>query len=316
MSDIFISHAERDYATVEAVARGLESAGYATWFHERDSAGGASYLIQTREAIVEAKAVVLIVSRASLASHQVTKEVVRAHETHRPLIPLLVGVTDAQYKELQPEWEEAIGAATSLVIPPEGVDAILPRVLRGLQKMGISPGGPVKEIPAPPQPVQSTVSAPPASPMPPSPRQKSYARVLVAGLIGMFIVLAGFINFANASFPRRDEARLYEGFPMVRVANLLANAANVLLAIILLLGCVLVMQSRPLGGRLIRGAAGGMLAMSVLWMALSLAGAMVAPTWAYISQVERATMVGGIVVLGSFSVLLTGTVVLLFWKTE
>src|SRR5437870_5728204 len=120
MSDIFISHAEEDRVVAEEIARGLETEGFSTWYYERDSDGGQSYLVQTRQAIVDSRAMVLIVSPASLGSAQITKEVVRAHESNKPIVPLLRGVTDAEYKRRQPEWEEAIGAATSLAIPPEG----------------------------------------------------------------------------------------------------------------------------------------------------------------------------------------------------
>jgi TIR domain len=314
MSDIFISHVEEDFAVVTELANGLEAAGYSTWFYERDSAGGASYLVQTRDAIVSAQAMALIISGDSLASHQVTKEVVRAHEAHRPIIPLLLGVTVSEYKRRQPEWEEAIGAATSLPIPSAGLGPILPRILLGLEKLEIKPNGPPRQSSAPLAPVYRPAEALPQ----PSPisthHSKLPKRVIVAGLIGLFCFFASCINFGNALNPGAVEARIYSDFPAVRGANLLANGVNFLLGGVLLIGCLLVSQSRLLGVRLVRGTAGAMFAVYVLWLAVALAET-TTNTFSDPSM-DRAMIVGTILTLGVFSLSLTGTVLFLFRKKD
>lgn len=81
-------------------------------------------------------AVVLVISRDSLGSKQITKEVDRAHECGKPFIPLLRDVTHVEFQNRQPEWRQAIGTATSIRIPPEGVSAILPRIITGTQGFG------------------------------------------------------------------------------------------------------------------------------------------------------------------------------------
>ncbi|MCK5641019.1 MAG: toll/interleukin-1 receptor domain-containing protein [Gammaproteobacteria bacterium] len=139
MRDIFIAHVEEDYPIALEIACGLEEEGYTTWCHEIDSTPGASYLIQTGQAIEEAKAVALVISTNSLSSRQVTKEVVRAHETGKVFVPLLVDITHMEFQNRQPEWREAIGAATSIRIPQEGVSGILGRVVSGLKSLDISP---------------------------------------------------------------------------------------------------------------------------------------------------------------------------------
>jgi WD40 repeat protein/tetratricopeptide (TPR) repeat protein len=137
MSDVFISHVEEDEAIALEIAAGLEAAGYSTWYYERDSMPGLSYLLQTKQAVEASRAVVVIVSPASLQSPQMTKEVVRAHEANKPFIPVLRDVTHAGFQQRQPEWWEAMGAAASVRIPAEGVAAILPRILGGLRGLGI-----------------------------------------------------------------------------------------------------------------------------------------------------------------------------------
>jgi tetratricopeptide (TPR) repeat protein len=142
MSDVFISHVKEDSDTAQEIARGLESAGYTTWYYERDSVAGVSYLLTTKRAIEESRAVLVIISSASLGAPQMTKEVVRAHESDKPFIPLLRGVTHDEFQQRQPEWREAMGAAASLEIPPMGVSAILPRIADGLKALGIPPKSP------------------------------------------------------------------------------------------------------------------------------------------------------------------------------
>lgn len=142
MSDVFISHVKEDSAVTLEIARGLEAAGYTTWYYERDSVPGVSYLLTTKRAIEESRAVLVIISADSLASQQMTKEIVRAHESDKPFIPVLRGVTHDEFQQRQPEWREAMGAAASLEIPAAGVPAVVPRIVAGLKALGIHPKSP------------------------------------------------------------------------------------------------------------------------------------------------------------------------------
>lgn len=146
MSEIFISHVEEDADIALEIALGLEEAGYTTWCYEIDSIPGPSYLIQTGKAVVASKAVVLVISPHSLSSRQVTKEVIRAHESGREFIPILRGLTHVEFQNRQPEWREALGAATSIRIPLEGVADILPRIINGLKASAILPGSKVEAV--------------------------------------------------------------------------------------------------------------------------------------------------------------------------
>ncbi len=119
MSDVFIAHVEEDSDVALDITLGLEEAGYATWCYEVDSIPGLSYLIQTGKAVEAARAVVVVISPHSVGSRQVTKEVVRAHESGKEFIPVLCGITHIEFQNRQPEWREAIGAATSISIPLE-----------------------------------------------------------------------------------------------------------------------------------------------------------------------------------------------------
>ena len=137
MNHIFISHVEEDKELALELVQSLESAGYSTWHYTRDSVSGPSYLLQTRQAIIDSSIVMVIVSQASVTSSQVTKEIVRAHERNKHIIPLLYGITDAEYKRIQPEWEEAIGSATSVEINKGKVQVVSPRIIKGLLGLGV-----------------------------------------------------------------------------------------------------------------------------------------------------------------------------------
>jgi hypothetical protein len=136
---IFISYVEEDADIALEIAQGLEEAGYTTWYYERDSLPGLSYLVQVREAIEQARAVVLIISPDSLGSKQVTSEIVRSHECDKPFVPLLHNITHTEFQQRQPEWQQALGAATSIQIPQEGAHVIVPRLVAGLKALGIQP---------------------------------------------------------------------------------------------------------------------------------------------------------------------------------
>ena len=139
--DIFVSHSEEDSDVVSEIVHGLEAAGYSTWCYQRDSVPGLAYLTQVREAIDGARAVLLVVSNRSLYSNQVNSEVVHGHETGKPFIPILVNVTHVELEHRRPDWALALGATTSIRIPPEGVSSILPRLKKGLRKSGVRPRG-------------------------------------------------------------------------------------------------------------------------------------------------------------------------------
>jgi serine/threonine protein kinase len=140
LSSVFISYAEEDEAVAHGLAGGIEAAGYKAWYYARDSVPGPPYLIQVGQAIERAAAVLLVISRDSVGSSQVTSEVVRAHECGKPFLPVLVGITHVEFQQRQPLWRQALGAATSISVPPAGIAAIVPRIVDGLAALGIACG--------------------------------------------------------------------------------------------------------------------------------------------------------------------------------
>jgi len=138
---IFISHIEEDAPLATQIAGSLEEHGYTTWYFERDSVPGVAYTTQVGQAIEQAKVVLVVISPASLGSRQVTNEIVQAFETGKHFIPILNEISHAQFQKRQPQWRLCLGAATSVPIPPEGVSAVIPRIVDGLRILGVGQEG-------------------------------------------------------------------------------------------------------------------------------------------------------------------------------
>jgi hypothetical protein len=135
-ASVFVSHAEEQSDMALQLAGELDRAGCSAWVYERDALPGVPYLVQTGQAIEQCEAFALLVSRASLRSRQLTVEIVRAHEAGKPMLPLLVDVTHRELQQQQPEWRQALGAATSVSVPPGGIGALMPRILTALSQLG------------------------------------------------------------------------------------------------------------------------------------------------------------------------------------
>ncbi len=139
--NVFISYSQEDSNVALELAGELEKAGYSTWYYERDGVPGVPYLLLTGRAIEDCDAVLLLVSRASLSSHQVTREVERAHEAGRILFPVLLDISHQELQARQASWRQAIGTHSSIRMPPEGAGTLIPWIIKGLEMMGVAPSG-------------------------------------------------------------------------------------------------------------------------------------------------------------------------------
>ena len=133
MADVFISHAEEDRETAVALASRIEADGFKTWYYERDSIPGPSYLIQVGREIQACQVLLLIVSPSSLRSQHVTNEVIRAYEHAKAFLPLLRGIAHTDIQEKQPIWRQCLGSAVAVSIDSATLPAALQRVLEGLR---------------------------------------------------------------------------------------------------------------------------------------------------------------------------------------
>lgn len=133
--DVFISHVEEDADLAVSLAGELELAGFTTWYYERDTLPGPSYLLQVAEAIGDANVVLVVISTHALSSHQVTAEVVRAYECGKPFVPLLLDISHAEFQQRQPIWRQAIGASSSIRLLGSDRQSVAPRIVAGVRRL-------------------------------------------------------------------------------------------------------------------------------------------------------------------------------------
>ncbi|MGO8697043.1 MAG: toll/interleukin-1 receptor domain-containing protein [Limisphaerales bacterium] len=132
MSDFFLSHVEDDRELAFAVAAALEAVGLSTWYYERDSLPGRTYLEQVANALKSAHAVLVLISRAALQSPQVRNEVTTAYELNKPFLPVLLNISHDVFQNNQ-IFRQAIGAATSISVSEETMREALPRIVAGAE---------------------------------------------------------------------------------------------------------------------------------------------------------------------------------------
>lgn len=145
---IFISHVEEDAPLALTMAERLERNGYSTWYFERDSLPGISYLEETGKAIERCKAFLLIISKDSLGSHQIDLELERAFEESKTIIPIRRGVSHPEFQNRRPLWKQIIGTRTSIEVDMEHVDLTVTRIREALKQLDIANSN---SLPAPPQ---------------------------------------------------------------------------------------------------------------------------------------------------------------------
>ncbi len=136
-NSVFVSYVEEDSELALALASKLQKEGYSTWCYEDDALPGVSYLIQTGQAIERAHVFLLLISTNSLGSHQLTKEVVRAHEEGKPIVPLLVDVAHVEFQRRQPEWREAVGGAASIRMANRSLGALVALLAKSFYELGV-----------------------------------------------------------------------------------------------------------------------------------------------------------------------------------
>jgi hypothetical protein len=262
MADVFISYAHQDGDIVQELSPALEAAGYTTWYYEDRGAVGASYLRQIDQEIERCHAMIVIISPDSLASDQVSKEVVRAHEARKKFVPVRRDITHAEFQKRQPEWRMAFGAAVSAEVPEEGAAALGPRLVAGLKALGVEPGGP----PAlPTSPLRSPAKRVAAA--------EAGLGAAIAAVVGALGIPWALFHLGRALSPPMGtpEGFVFTTFPAFRTATILLQIAGLALNALFLYGAWRIRRKDAGGAPLLRKASLGMLAAVFVWWVVSLA---------------------------------------------
>jgi len=143
---VFVSYVEEDGDVAQELARGLEAAGYSTWYYQRDCPSGTSYLVEISKAIERCDAFLLLISPHSCdGPDEITGEAVRAYKSRKKKIPVLYQMTHDEFEARQRssdqirEWGQIMAASSGVAIGAAGVGAIVPRIAAGLRAGGMLP---------------------------------------------------------------------------------------------------------------------------------------------------------------------------------
>jgi uncharacterized membrane protein YkoI len=88
MSSAFISHSSLDKATADEVVDALERKGISCWIAPRNIPAGSNYGAAIVQAIRDCDVLILLLSESSNTSAAVFREVQKAFEEHKSIIPL------------------------------------------------------------------------------------------------------------------------------------------------------------------------------------------------------------------------------------
>jgi TIR domain len=90
---VFISHSEEDRAVALDIVRTLESDSFPCWIAPRNIDAGSSWMGAFVDAIVASQLMVVVVSKSSLVSQHVLREVTIADEERVPFLPFCIDNT-------------------------------------------------------------------------------------------------------------------------------------------------------------------------------------------------------------------------------
>ena len=133
---ISIVHSKQNQQLAHELSLWLEEGGYTT--------GGLSFGEEHQPTIIASLAVsqtaILIVSpelNAEAEAFQLHIDTIK--RLHIPIIPLLLNLSDAEFRLQETPWTSLIGRGSTMEIPKEGTESILSRVLAALKALGVQP---------------------------------------------------------------------------------------------------------------------------------------------------------------------------------
>ncbi len=121
---VFISYASRDVGVAQELCAALEAASLPCWIAPRDVLPGESYPAAIVQAITSCRMLVLVLSKNSIESPHVLREVERASSKRRPVLSVRMDAT-----ELPPEFEYFVSANHWLNASDGPIERILPALI-------------------------------------------------------------------------------------------------------------------------------------------------------------------------------------------
>jgi formylglycine-generating enzyme required for sulfatase activity len=132
---IFISYSSSDKAAADQICAALEGAGLGCWIAPRDIPPGADYPAAILEGVKQARAIVVIVTPAAVASPHILSEVGHAFSAKKPIVPFRLSAAD-----LPPDFDYFLSMSQWLDARDGCTPANLARLRDALSQTGSSRG--------------------------------------------------------------------------------------------------------------------------------------------------------------------------------
>jgi hypothetical protein len=139
MARAFVSYASEDRELVKELVSEVEREGHHLWHFERDSPAGLVYLAEIAKAIEACDFLILLASKASLDSRQVTKELEQAHQRAKQILPIFYKVTSEEVRDAQDTWATVLGATAYVRLTDDGLKSVVREIVRVCRTFGPEP---------------------------------------------------------------------------------------------------------------------------------------------------------------------------------
>ena len=134
--DVFISYSRKDSTAVKALRQNLHDAGVSIWMDEGGIDGALLWGQEIVEAIERCKVMILMVSDASINSHNVVKETALASEIKKPILPLHL-----EHVELPNALRYQLAGIQHIAMHKGNPTDNFRAVLRSLERLGVQTNG-------------------------------------------------------------------------------------------------------------------------------------------------------------------------------
>jgi adenylate cyclase len=133
--DVFVSYSRQDNDKVQALTSKLRSAGVRLWMDVRNIDGAAMWGEEIVNAVAKSKVLLLLVSKTSVTSQNVVKEVLLASEHKGHILPV-----DLEPTEIPGSLRYALAGIQHIEYFRGDPDEAMKSVLRSLERLGVAIG--------------------------------------------------------------------------------------------------------------------------------------------------------------------------------
>ena len=140
--DVFVSYSRQDNDKVLELTAKLRSAGVRLWMDVRNIDGAAMWGEEIVNALAKSKVLLLLVSKSSVASQNVVKEVLLASERKGHILPV-----DLEPTEIPVSLKYALAGIQHIEYFRGDPDAHMSAILRSLERVGVNLAAP-QPVPA------------------------------------------------------------------------------------------------------------------------------------------------------------------------